>query len=240
MNEKDIDITFDVRTDSKGRDPDSCSGILRKYHKILWSKELPNGKLFDLNDKPGDVYLCHRSELGEFCLASDSIVHTYFKWKSTQHITRQIPKDEMECFYNMAHTVGGYIVFPGKRVNGQNTINQARGMSQAINDRMDLTLECIRRYYIEEASPLTDTLKRYCSFFDLFSDFKGYCEFFLLQDLVTADFASIKFFLPFAGFAGSQVPKTVDEYREYMRNNIEFLSNRNKRMYAYCNSALLL
>ena len=233
MNKIPIDTAFDVRADSKGRDPDSSSPTLQKYHKILWSKELPNGKLFRLDDTKDNAYLYHNSELGEFFLASDSIVHTYFKWKSTQNIISQIPKNEMEQFYNLAHTIGGYVIFPGNRVKGQNTINQARGMSKAIKDRIYLTLECIRRHYVDEDSPLADTLKRYSDFFDLFLDFKGYCEFFLLQDLATTDFENVKYFLPFTDFTGNQMPKTVEEYQLYMHNNIRFISSRNSRISEY-------
>lgn len=39
-----IDITFDFRSDARGRDPDAYSPTLNAYHKILWSKELPNGE----------------------------------------------------------------------------------------------------------------------------------------------------------------------------------------------------
>ena len=42
-----IDITFDLRSDSKG-DPDTYSPTLNKYHRILWSRELPNGEVMDL------------------------------------------------------------------------------------------------------------------------------------------------------------------------------------------------
>lgn len=230
-----IDTTFDVRTDSNGRDPDSASKTLKQYHKILWSKELPSGKLLMLDDTQNNAYLYHKSELGEFFLASDSIIHTYFKWKRTQHIITQIPEEEMAKFYNLVHTVGGYIIFPGNKVDGQNSINQDRGMNRAINDRIDLTLECIRRHYLKETSPLADTIARYSDFFDLFLDFKRYCEFFLLQDLVTTDFANVRYFLPFAGFSTNPIPKSVDEYQTYMQNNIEFLTSRNRRVSAYNN-----
>jgi hypothetical protein len=45
---KIIDTNFDFHADSNGRDPDVFSLTLKKYHKILWSKPLPNGKLFNL------------------------------------------------------------------------------------------------------------------------------------------------------------------------------------------------
>ena len=42
-----IDIEFNVFSDTPaGKDPDSYSPTLRKYHQKLWSKLLPNGKLF--------------------------------------------------------------------------------------------------------------------------------------------------------------------------------------------------
>ena len=56
-----IDTSFDFTTDTKGfwdgfwyrkgglgycgNDPDSCSARLREYHRILWSRELPNGQV---------------------------------------------------------------------------------------------------------------------------------------------------------------------------------------------------
>ncbi len=43
--------------------------------------------------------------------------------------------------------------------------------------RFDLTLECIRRHYLDEPSPLSDTLAWYADFFGLFGDFAGYVDF---------------------------------------------------------------
>ena len=72
-----IDTTFNVYSDSNGGDPDTASPTLRKYHKILWSKPLPNGVLFELRDDKNGAYLYHKSELGEFLLGSDAITHSY-------------------------------------------------------------------------------------------------------------------------------------------------------------------
>ncbi len=67
-----IDTSFDVHTDAGGKDPDSHSATLRGFHRLLWSKPLPRGVVFELDDK-----LHHESDLGEFWLASDAITHTY-------------------------------------------------------------------------------------------------------------------------------------------------------------------
>lgn len=46
-DEVTIDVAFDFRTDAGGKDPDSHSPTLRRYHRLLWSKPLPSGEPFD-------------------------------------------------------------------------------------------------------------------------------------------------------------------------------------------------
>lgn len=155
-----IDTKFNFYSDSHGRDPDSASPTLRKYHKILWSKPLPNGQLLGLRDDKKGVYLYYKSELGEFYLGSDAITHSYKNHQRKKWLTEQIPNEVNELF-NIGSTIGAYIIFPNNRIDGKHTINQARGINSLIDDRFDLTLECIRRFYIREKSPLYDTLLRY-------------------------------------------------------------------------------
>ena len=65
-----IDISLDLYSDTpKGKDgktldPDTYSPTLRRYHKILWSKPLPNGLRFDLTYTTQTGILHHQSELG--------------------------------------------------------------------------------------------------------------------------------------------------------------------------------
>jgi hypothetical protein len=122
------------------------------------------------------------------------------------------------------------MVFPGNRVDGKQTINGARGFTRKIADRLDLTLECIRRHYLGRPSPLDHVLARYRDFFALFEDFKGYVEFFILQDLVAHDYGAVKFFMPFEDFNTPSVPKDADTYGEYRRLSIEFIEARNRRI----------
>ena len=120
-----IDTTFDVYSDTpSGRDPDSHSPTLRRYHKALWSRRLPNGKDFILSDENPAAYLYHRSGSGEFFLSSDSIGHTYRHVKRMAPIIDQIPCVELDEFFASCSTVGAYIVFPAKRVNRKPTINR--------------------------------------------------------------------------------------------------------------------
>ena len=234
MTLNQIDITFDPYSDTpQGKDPDTYSPTLRKYHKLLWSKPLHNGTVFELNDTVPKAYLHHHSEAGEFFLSSDAITHTYHFTKSMEHILDQVPTAELDMFFKSMSTIGGYIIFPSKRIDGKMTINGARGTSAKIKDRFDLTLECIRRHYANEQSPLSETLQRYSAFFKLFEDFAGYIDFFLLQDLVSDDYSSIKFYLPFDNFERSALPQTVAEYLSYKELVLDFVSARNKRFNTY-------
>ena len=226
----DIDINFNFYSDTpKGKDPDSYSSTLRSYHRILWSRELPNGSLFKL-DETIPMRLHHKSELGEFVLSSDSIAHTYSNIKSKTDIVKKIDAEELVKFVSLCSTIGGYIIFPSERINNQMTINGARGVNKKIRDRFDLTLECIRKYYKNEESPLNETFKRYKQFFNLFESFKGYVDFFLLQDLVTSDYLSIKYFVPFESFENYPLPNDIEEYKQYKYNLSNFVSSRSLRM----------
>jgi hypothetical protein len=224
-----IDIAFDFRSDAKGKDPDSHSPTLRRYHKLLWSKPLPGGASFDLSETTRGVYLHHRSSIGEFSLASDSVMPTFTLYPALKSITDQFPEQENAEFRTIAYTIGAMMVFPGNRIDGKPTINGARGLNRTISDRFDLTLECIRLYYLNKESPLAATLTRYDDFFSLFDDFHGYVTFFLLDDLVTGEFG-VKFFMPFDEFHTPSVPKDVDAYKEYRQRSIDFIEARNDRI----------
>jgi hypothetical protein len=225
-----IDTTFDFRTDAAGRDPDRWSPTLHRYHRLLWSKPLPNGAVFDLDDTTPGEYLHHRSGLGEFFLTSDSVIPTYSGYLATRHIMRQIPQSETEAFETLGYTIGGMMLFPSNKVDGHQTLNGARGFHRKIADRLDLTLESIRRHYRSEPSPLSKTLQRYSNFFALFGDFAGYIDYFLLQDLVTAGTEEVKFLMHFEDFTTPAVPTDLDTYKEYRSLTIDFLTARNRRI----------
>ena len=84
--------------------------------------------------------------------------------------------------------------------------------------------------YLKEESPLSETLERYESFFKLFDNFKGYIDFFLLQDLVSEDYLSIKYLIPFNSFENSPLPRDADEYILYKKNMTNFVASRNQRI----------
>ena len=235
----DIDITFDFRSDTRtGKDPDTYSETLRRYHKLLWSKPLPNGVVFELEyTRPSPpYYLRHQSEAGEFVLSSDAVVPSFTRDRRIANVIEQMPAEELDAFNTLGYTMGGMMVFPANQVDRKMTINGARGCHPRIKDRFDLTVECIRRYYddpsklLNEYNPLGKTLARYARFFELFENFRGYVKFFLLQDLVSDDFTTVKFFSDFDEFVPWPMPADVDLYKAYKQKASDFIRARNQRM----------
>jgi hypothetical protein len=228
----DIDASYDFRNDVRpNNDPDIHSEKLKLYHKILWSKPLPSGEDFLLDYSITGKYLSSKSSVGEFELSSDSITHSYIGVKRMNSITKLVSDVDRDKILKTFYTIGGFIIFPSNKIDNKQTINGSRGFNSRIVDRFDLTLECIRRFYLGIESPLYETFSRYKDFFQLFDDFQGYTEFFLLQDIVTDDFSEVKFFLPFDdSFPSQPLPKDLNDYLIYIKNTNNFVVNRGNRM----------
>ena len=228
-----IDTTFNFYSDSGGKDPDSHSPTLKNYHKLLWSKALPNGEIFTLTDTDSNSYLTYISAQEKISLSSDSISNSYRDKKALSSIVQDLNKEVAE-FRNLGSTIGGYILFPSKKIDGKLTINGARGFNQKIADRFDLTLECIRLHYLGMPNPLQEVLTQNAAFFKLFENFAGYVDFFLLQDLVDANYESINLFIPTKQmFESSPLPASKEEYLQYMKSSTSFTAKRNERIKAW-------
>lgn len=98
-------------------------------------------------------------------------------------------------------------------------------------DRLDLTLECIRRHYTGIPSPLSGVLARYANLSTLFEDFDGYVEFFFLQDLIDGR-GEVRFMHHFEDFSTPAVPKAVNEYVAYAEASNDFIRARNNRIHS--------
>ncbi len=224
-----IDTTFEFNSEvPAGKDADTWSPTLRAYHALLWSKPLPNGHEFEVvpAGRPGSFHVRHESDLGVFELSSDAFTNRL------RHapVAKLIPEKDLPP--NLGYTIGSSIVFPRGRVDGKQTINQRKGTHPAIKDRPDLFLECLRRFYAGEGSPLSDCLGRYESFFALFVDFSGYVAHFLLEDIVAPD-GGVRFLHHFDDFSTPAVPQTVDDYLAFRECNNEFIRARNRRIEQY-------
>ena len=237
-----IDVGFDFTSDTPhywdnfwdnnglgtgGADPDIASDMLRTYHRLLWSKQLPNGEHMSLQAGTRSDYLFWKN----FRFGSDSITAS-FRYKNYKSMLCQVAasipdyRAFMENYIHRTYTIGGAIIFPKHKYS----INQARGCTRQIRDRWDLTLECIRRYYLGQPSPLYDVLLQDQAFFDLFVDFRGYVDFFFLQDCVTADYASVHFLIGDGSFPNPPLPRSVGEYLSWIDAELDFVSARNSRI----------
>lgn len=67
-------------------------------------------------------------------------------------------------------------------------------------------------------------------FFDLFVDFKGYVNYFYLQDLVSEDYSAINYFGKPDELIANPLPKTVDDYLQFIDNELVFVEARNARI----------
>lgn len=231
----ELDINFDFRKDSICGDPDSDSPKLYEIHKYLWSRKLPSEQLLsfetlNIGGKFGRIVL--KNNLYDNLSSDRMCPHFVGKYKG--RFDDWLSEEEKEEFKHIVRTIGGHLVFPAHKRNGF-TINQARGVNRKICDRFDLTLECIRLFYIGEQSPLYSAILRYEDFFYLFKDFKNYIDFFLLQDFVDKNY-QIKFCLPFEDFEQSPLPRNIEEYKTYKANTTNMILKRNNRILNIHNS----
>ena len=65
-----------------------------------------------------------------------------------------------------------------------------------------------------------------------FTNFKGYVDFFYLQDCVTEDYKQVRFWLGDGNFSNPPLPQTVDEYLAWIATELDFLDKRNARIKA--------
>lgn len=245
-----FDTSFDYKTDESRKakrgksgglgDPDANSVRLRADHELLWTKEFCSGDRFapSASLTRSNEYLIFTDSSGaRHCYGSDAITASYTKWMRPQSLVDAIAGlsyEQRARYLDPPYTIGSAMIWP-VRNKDRPTINQARGTRSLISDRIDLTLECIRRHYAgEPESPLADVINAYADFFALFGQrekgFRCFVDFFHFQDLVTPDYDDIRFFLPFDNFQRRGTPATTEEYVEYRENVLEFINKRGQRM----------
>jgi len=237
----DFDPAFSFYDDPdvpEGGDADKYSLILREYHQALWSKPLPTGAILDLRADEYGISVTSPAELTHLRLSSDTIAstHSNYRHRGIDALWNLLPAEDQLRYDRRFYTIGGFIVFP----RHSNSINQRRGTDGRIDDRFDLTLECIRLYYEGvtdlDLNPLGDVLRADSHFFDLFGrgadGFASYVSFFHLGEL--AGDGRIRWFDGFTGdswtFEVSPLPKNLDAYRRYLDNVLRFVRDRGDQM----------
>jgi hypothetical protein len=237
-----FDSSFDYKTDKPAKtnpDADRDSPTLRLDHELLWTKKLRSGVLLApaTPSPPRDGYLIFTDTSGErHWYGSDAITNSYTRWtrpRSLVDAVASLNEDQRSRYLDQPYTIGSSMIWPVRKKD-RPTINMARGFGPSgrlIADRMDLTLECIRRHYLgRQESPLASVLNAYADFFALFDGFTEFVDFFHLQDLVTPDYDGVRFYLPFDDFERPGTPATTEEYVTYREATLGFIEGRQRRM----------
>jgi len=216
----------------KGADADKWSGLLRRAHQQLWSKPLPAGEDLVLRS---DLTVSSPGQVQDLRLSSDTIAssHSAYRRCGIDVFWKALSVEERRRYDRGFYTIGGFTVFPRRPAS----LNQRRGTSHQINDRFDLTLECIRLYYegVTEVAlnPLGDVLLVDAGFFDLFglgpAGFASYVDFFHLGSLV--ENGRVRWFderdcLDW-NFSKVPLPRSLDAYIAYLKNVLCFVDSRN-------------
>lgn len=140
--------------------------------------------------------------------------------------------EEKEAFLRLGYSIGGFMVWPSNKVDRRMAINGTRGFTVRIADRMDLTLECIRRHYRGETSPLAAALTRYEDFFALFEDFRCYVDFLPPAGPRRRRGTGPVLPPPLDDFAQPSVSADLAGYRDYECRTSDFIHARNARIAA--------
>ena len=216
---------------NKGRssvDPDIYSPTLRLYQQTLYSRRTPSGielKLEQGRNIAYDYLVWNGIRFG-----SDNIINMCERYKLSWDREAEIENydDKIRDYIVRSYTIGAEIIFPKHK----KSVNTERGWNHSIKDRFDLTLECIKRFYEGKDSPLYPVLKTDEDFFKLFVNFKGYVDFFFLNDLVSGDYQRVNLFLGTYEdlFIRSPLPQDKQEWEQLRDRQMKFLERRNVRI----------
>jgi len=233
----DIDVNFDFKLDSNGKDPDIFSEKLRDYQQKLYTRETIYGNKIEIqkgNDPKYDYLFIGKPDIMR--LAGDCVINMNERYPGYQETHNKYLASASDYYRKLyqeyidkSYTIGGEIIFPKRPYS----INVMRGIH--LKDRFDLTLECVRRFYNNEPMPLRNTFEKDRKFFNLFGDFDGYVNFFFLDDLVKD--GKVQFFFGKYDddvFNPAKFAWEKSEWEQLLENQIIFLQKRNERIKKFC------
>ena len=244
----DIDFEFIYKDSAgKGRDPDKYSVELGETHCKIWTRRK---RLGTLKHNPLNKLVTTINGV-DFVFAPDSITNSF---RNSDRLIKELKTKErdliksfsedvqtlLDKFIQSDYTIGSSIIFPVS-INNKSvgwTMNIARGLSSKVHDRIDYTLECIKRFYDGNMdNPLLSAIERSAEFFRLFDDFNDYVRFFFLDDFIDEN-GNVKSLTGTMDFA-NPFPITEEKYIQYLTNTISFVDKRNQRMKKWYHEIIL-
>ena len=103
------------------KDADRDSSLLRRWHRVLWSKELPNGGRAEWLTDPRSIEITHAAPHGLVRVSSDTIATTHSRY--LPKLWAELAPDEQLRYERAFYTIGGFLIFP---IHAE-SINQVRG-----------------------------------------------------------------------------------------------------------------
>ncbi len=206
--------------------PDPCddSLFLKKSIRKMFSRPLPNGQTMELEETSSGF------RWNDFRFGIDTVVPSFFSTRNRNlskayALSETDFRDSVSEYIRETDLLGAYTIYPVHA----NSLIQCIYSNNRIRGRWDFVLECVRRHYSGEDSPLYDCMRRDRLFYDLFVDFNGFIDFFYLNDFINSD-GTVKMLLQTELFEMNPVPRNWDEYKKWFGTNIELVKKRNSRM----------
>jgi len=218
----------------RGSNPNTDSETLRKYHRLLWNRELPNGQLMELEWGGSDnrLFLWNGMKF-----ASEYLTTAFIgRWSDSPFqgvldaVVDSTPdyRSYVEGYLHDFNTIGGFVILPVQLIGLRRVFTMKS--RKPLHGRWDLMLECIRRHYAGEDNLLSDACRRDIEFLNLFVDFEGYVQFFYLQDCLDSATGKVKFWIGDGDLRNDTLPRDVEEYRKWIEAQREFVKARNIRI----------
>lgn len=208
-------------------DPDSASKRLYDDLRTVFSKTLPNGKLFDLGEIVYNGYYQFKSHRTLQRLSSD-----FLGPSATGAFDLNVSSLDVGKSLTLSRTIGGHTLWPCHRFS----INQAKA---SVNDRMDITLLELKDFYENPVSikaiyslKLREAFVRDKEWLMQFESFIGFCDFFMFKNsFVNKNYDVIMFedIYEHNRFR----PK---DYLNFMKNNVEAIRCRNEELKNFLDS----
>lgn len=232
-------------------DPDSkCYSLYEDLTKKLFYKSFPNGyviKKTEFKERMGknenkywELVMTVESIQGEkkiFGLGADYIGASV-NWA----LQSNIPQIDIKEFLKISRILGGHIFFPRWQISNNKkqilSLNVARGAEfirknkrrPGFYDRFDMFLFDLKNWYDGNLSQLQEEFDSNEVWLKLFIDFRGFINYFLLNDFVNNDFEVIdltnngNFIEQFESY----IPKNSENYSLYFENSNNIIINRFK------------
>lgn len=210
---------------SEAQDPADFSAKLAQYQILLYTKPLPSGGFLKLRANKFNQVEAELPSGESILLTSMPLIHQACFEADNHELLSKLPQSQVDIMLRTLVTSGNYMLIPAQPLNGYRLDDFRK--NPRIGNRIDLYLECVRRQYAGEPSPLDDILNPFKPWFELFLSFKQFVEFFYLGNLYDPKLKKIHFFKTFdPDFPINLDPETGSSSMLVLSHSVIFAGSR--------------